>query len=422
MTTNEERIKELDHLICDRKRRLELYEEARKGKFPSCGLEIDGEHVENWDKLWKLIKRCEEEYRTYSAEREYLFIQPILEANGIKTNLYPEARRGVRVTLIKFNDKRYLYIDNDYFDSNDKDFATQGITVMYTEAREILYVNNKTEKTCFRHQGSTFTDYTNYSFKGNLPETGRIVLNNDTDLIIDLNGIDGFEFNDAHHFKKEDGRYRLIHAFKYGNSMNEHFHILNTTDDTELGEYSGRLYNIKTGEFLNDLQFNTIYDIDSKIPDFDCEGSSTIKEIMKKDNVLLYHIDRYTSDIGYIHYFGFVDTNGVLKGDIMYYVEVRYDRDNVFSQDYFGYRIFHSPITNDNFNEKTFKVIPERLKKYYRDVMKARSNRREKESAKYKKIKSEKQAERREYLSGVINGNPNSLKFVPKEKDKKEQE
>ncbi len=319
--------------------------------------------------LCNSIEGYEEELRNLSGEKEWILAKDYLEKDGVNMDVHPQAKKVTEVAVIKFGDKRFLTYEISYYeqseDSKEKNYiATQEGSVIYNVNGEVLFSENSVckEKNHFRYSNDGYEDYTNYSYDSYKPKNGRIILETDTDLIIDLMSV-GVTSKDAYHFKLKDGKYNLEHAFGYddyrGIKCSEPFKLLTAVDETKFGTFHGRLYGITEGKFLTEFNFENLKDTSAKrLTSFghDFNFNEIVRQTMRDENTFLGY--KYTLPTsGYMnHVYGFVDTKGNISSHLFYYVDEG-DKHNKFFLDDMEYsKVYFEPVTNNSFYETLHRI------------------------------------------------------------------
>ena len=315
------------------------------------------------------IKKYEEELRNLSGKKEWILAKDYLEKDGVNMDVHPQAKKVTEVAVIKFGDKRFLTYEISYYEQNEnsKDeiyIATQEGNVIYNVNGEVLFSENNVckEKIHFRYSNDGYVDYTNYSYDSYKPKNGRIILETDTDLIIDLMSV-GVTSKDAYHFKLKDGKYNLEHAFDdddyCGIKCSEPFKLLTAVDETKFGTFHGRLYGIAEGKFLTEFNFENLKDTSAeRLTRFghDFNFDEIVRQTMRDENTFLGHT--YTLPYhGYMnHVYGLVDTKGNISDNLFYYVHEG-DHHNRFFRDDMGYpKVYFEPVTNNSFYETLHRI------------------------------------------------------------------
>lgn len=379
--------------------------------------------------LCNSIEGYEEELRNLSGKKEWILAKDYLEKDGVNMDVHPQAKKVTRVAVIKFGDKRFLTYEISYYEQSENSkeeiyIATQDGSVIYNVNGEILFSENSVckEKNHFRYSNDGYDDYTNYSFDSYKPKNGRIILETDTDLIIDLMSV-GVTSKDAYHFKLKDGKYNLEHAFDYndyrGIKCSEPFKLLTAADKTKFGTFHGRLYGITEGKFLTEFNFDSLKDTSAKrLTGFghDFDFDEIVCQQMEAENTFLGY--RYTLPIsGYTnHVYGFVDTKGNISSHLFYYVSEGDHYDKFFHDD-MGYpKVYFEPVTNETFYEAFHKIDKKVETAIERGQEEIRAKR-EKEKAEYEVRKTTHLAAKHQDLANSIGfkKGPKKLEFIMEE-------
>ena len=327
--------------------------------------------------------------------------------------------------MIQSGDKTYIEYQIDYHNfyylrriKDEKYIESLRGVVIYNSKYEILY--NKSEFVDLKNDKTGSLINTSISrFRDNTIDN-EFVLNEGNDLIIDLQGI-GISYNKIYHFKLKDGKYEIVHTFTRDDhpkcdivTLGKKINILTDANGKKYAEYYGRLYDIESSSYFNDIAFDKIYDSYSNIlPSFSCDSSEQIRQIMKDNNVFLGYISKYSfleSYLSYLNIYGYMDTKGNLVSDLIYHQKTS---NEIYPP------LFSAEVKNDTYYETLNGIVEKNkeleLKKKEEERRREEERRKESERrAKEAKLREQRiQAERLAFITKIV---PKKLELTLDEK------
>jgi hypothetical protein len=315
-------------------------------------------------------------------------IKPYLLSKGIDLNLHTDMDHVI-CYLVNLEDKFYLDLDIGHLQGNNpKSYLFYKYTgqLLYDKKGNILFESIESKNS---HQFHRLREYS----EGILYANGFInykssLLYVDDNNLITMNY--GFMNSKYTHYKKENGKFEEQHIFSKDDCKNIRDNyspsmiVLKTTDNSKLLSYGGRLYSISEAKFLNNLEFDGIYDYEHSFEPYTfssnhsktCSDASVnvIKKIIQDNNLLfakkyvLASYDEYEKDtVAFVY----LDTKG-----------------NIVSKMYFevGNKLNSVDVTTDSF-EQTIEQVKKMLVKH---IKKELDNERKKEE-KAKTLKLQKE-------------------------------
>ena len=271
---------------------------------------------------------------TKKQKKKIEFIKAYLESKGIKF----EGTDGVEIGILEFGTRVYLEYS---INLNEK----HGIIIYDIKEQKVLLENLDANHNTFL--GKFWTFRYNNSVRYNLLKDDRLIYNQDifiadnNNIILNVGGrdpkyvhytmMDG-EFKEKHTFTEDD----ILDKSKMYDKSFYKFTLLETGTRAKLGTCYGRLYNITKGEYLNNLEFGRICDINdfhTTIHYFGCKSGDVIESVSKilKDNHALIGFtnipkedngrQRFKSDV--IHTMVYLDTKGNIDSSLIYYLDCR---------------------------------------------------------------------------------------------------
>lgn len=271
---------------------------------------------------------------TKKQKKKIEFIKAYLESKGIKF----EGTDGVEIGILEFGTRVYL----EYCIDLDKE---HGIIIYDTEENKVLF-ENLDVKSCTLTSYFWTSRYNNAVRYNNLKEdqffyNKHIFIADDNNIILNVGGYDpkyvhytmfNGEFKEKHTFTEDD----ILDKSKMYDKSFSKFTLLETGTRAKLGTCYGRLYNITKGEYINDLEFGRICDINdfhTTIHYFGCKSGDVIESVSKilKDNHALIGFTnipkedngrrRFKSDV--IHTMVYLNTKGNIDSSLIYYLDCR---------------------------------------------------------------------------------------------------
>lgn len=308
----------LDSKICSAA--LNLNEYKKRAKEYPC--DLNREKVAEWQKTLDSLL----------VEKEIEKVTADLIEKGVRLDLWNTDI--IRCVLTKCGDKRFLRLKIDYYDAHKdnsnvknekcKNRYLQVASVIFADEGEILY---------FDMEDKIEPKYGRPILEGNrydsIDSKDGVLINDDEDLLIRSSYIGCDKEHNIYHFKKKDNNYELVGTVdnfdnrRHPINLPLPFKLLKTGEDSKIGSFRGRLYDVKNACFLTETIFDEVCDSNNLDKIGLLPFAPTLSKQMKEHNLLIgeyeTRIDRYDYGQEYIRVYAFINAHGEIVGDVFYY-------------------------------------------------------------------------------------------------------
>ena len=259
-----------------------------------------------------------------TIKKDVEIIKPYLNSKGLNLTL-GNKKDSIVYFLTRFENKRHLKVE---YLSYDKVMA---------QRYQIVYDIN----------GNILLDCINCSSNGDFNTNGNEVYyeNKQEEIFIDSNNIILEKILNSQPvytlYMLNSGRYKEIHTFTKADFNNykggifvPNIRILKTANNDFFINYGGKLYSLSEYKYLNNLEFNDIFDYTELQSPYSCwrersselinESSDEIKKILKKNNLLYASTTinaKYNDITKHSKAFVYLDTKGNIVSKL--YLELK---------------------------------------------------------------------------------------------------